>query len=69
MTNNGRVDESLMQPAIVTGTQGFQIFLNGFDDGTTEVKNLLNYECDVIIECRYKILILSSCLEFGTKVC
>lgn len=52
MTNNGRIDESLMHPGIPTGVQGFDLLLNSFSGGTAEVKNLLLYECDVVTECR-----------------
>uniref|UniRef100_A0A915J7N3 Uncharacterized protein n=1 Tax=Romanomermis culicivorax TaxID=13658 RepID=A0A915J7N3_ROMCU len=53
MNSNGKTDESLMQPGIQTGgVQGFQHFLNTYTKGTVEVKNLLSYECDFILECR-----------------
>jgi hypothetical protein len=47
-------DVALMQPNIPTVTKGAETIVKYYRSATNEVKNLLQNECDVILECRYK---------------
>lgn len=46
-------DVALMQQTVPTATKGVDSICKYYKNATNEVKNLLQNECDVIMECRY----------------
>ena len=45
-------DVALMQPTIPTSTKGVETVVKYYKNSTNELKNLLQNECDVILECK-----------------
>lgn len=45
-------DLALLSPNIPTATKGVETIVNYYKNSTNELKNLLQNECEVIIECK-----------------
>lgn len=57
-------DSALLQQPIQTAAQGVASVVGYWQKSTSEVKNLLANECEIILECKYVLLFLSFFIIF-----
>ncbi|MFH4973644.1 hypothetical protein AB6A40_000353 [Gnathostoma spinigerum] len=64
MSSKNSDDVTLLQQTLPTGSDGIEGVIKYLSDGTVEIRNLVQNECDIIFECRFCRNMFRSVINF-----